>query len=100
MQTSKNALATLMIGYGDPKHMVARHLRSADEEANGPFLSDAYTEAMMGIVDRVGLYDTPIEPIHLRTPTALETSKEEVVDRNPHANLPASTYTRLIEDIL
>jgi len=64
--TSKNALASLMMEYGDPEFMIARDLRSPNEEVKGPILSHNYTEAMMAMIDRPGLYDSPTEPIHLR----------------------------------
>ena len=54
----------------------------------------------MDVIEGVGLYDTPHEPVHLHVPTPKQMATEQVVEFNPLANFASTTYLLIIEDIL
>ena len=80
--------------------MITKQLRGPDNNTDGPSFNNAYTEALMDIIEKVGLYDTSHKPIHLQVPTPNDMATEQLVHFNHDANFATTTYTQAIEEIL
>ena len=80
--------------------MITKQLRDPDSNKDGPFFNNAYTEALMDIIEQIGLYDTPHKPVHLQVPTQDDLATEQIIHFNHLANFAITTYMQAIEDIL